>query len=41
MARRFGETTMQHKTKDTILGYMPTIPHWGYNGNARRYWDFG
>ncbi len=23
-----------------ILGYMPTVPHWGYNGNARRYWDF-
>jgi len=19
---------------------MPTIPHWGYNGSARRYWDF-
>jgi len=19
---------------------MPTIPHWAYNGNARRYWDF-
>ena len=19
---------------------MPGIPHWGYNGNARRYWDF-
>jgi hypothetical protein len=19
---------------------MPTIPNWGYNGNARRYWDF-
>jgi hypothetical protein len=19
---------------------MPTLPHWGYNGNARRYWDF-
>jgi hypothetical protein len=19
---------------------MPTIPSWGYNGNARRYWDF-
>ena len=19
---------------------MPTVPHWGYNGNARRYWDF-
>jgi hypothetical protein len=24
----------------SILGYMPTLPHWGYNGNARRYWDF-
>ena len=19
---------------------MPSIPHWGYNGNARRFWDF-
>ena len=26
-------------TIDAILGYMPTTPHWGYNGNARRYWD--
>jgi len=26
-------------TIDAILGYMPTIPDWGYNGNARRYWD--
>ena len=25
---------------NSILGYMPLIPHWGYNGNARRYWDF-
>jgi hypothetical protein len=25
---------------DAITGYMPTIPHWGYNGCARRYWDF-
>jgi hypothetical protein len=24
----------------SILGCMPTVPHWGYNGNARRYWDF-
>jgi len=22
-----------------ILAYDPLIPHWGYNGNARRYWD--
>ncbi|MEG8039659.1 DUF5695 domain-containing protein [Sphingomonas sp. LR60] len=27
-------------TREVILGYDPTIPHWGYNGNARRYWDF-
>ncbi len=24
----------------SILGYMPLVPNWGYNGNARRYWDF-
>jgi hypothetical protein len=23
-----------------ILGYDPAIPSWGYNGSARRYWDF-
>ncbi len=27
-------------TLDAVLGYDPTIPHWGYNGSARRYWDF-
>ncbi len=27
-------------TLDAILAYMPTLPHWGYNGSARRYWDF-
>jgi hypothetical protein len=25
---------------NSIIGYMPTVPHWGYKGNARRYWDF-
>jgi hypothetical protein len=25
---------------NSIVGYMPALPHWGYNGNARRYWDF-
>ncbi len=25
---------------NSVLGCMPTIPNWGYNGNARRYWDF-
>ncbi|MGC2636586.1 MAG: DUF5695 domain-containing protein [Acidobacteriaceae bacterium] len=27
-------------TIDAILGYDPAIPSWGYNGSARRYWDF-
>jgi hypothetical protein len=36
----FGDTAKSHVTLDAILGYMPTVPHWGYNGSARRYWDF-
>ena len=36
----FGYREKAQETIDAITGYMPTIPHWGYNGNARRYWDF-
>ncbi len=36
----FGHDDKAEVSLDSILGYMPTIPHWGYNGNARRYWDF-
>jgi len=36
----FGLTEAANKTIDSILGYMPTVSHWGWNGNARRYWDF-
>lgn len=36
----FGYTDKAEVTLNAILGYMPTIPHWGYNGSARRYWDF-
>ena len=38
--RYFGYQKQADVTRDVILGYDPTIPHWGYNGNARRYWDF-
>lgn len=38
--RHFGYRDKALVTLDAILGYMPTLPHWGYNGNARRYWDF-
>jgi hypothetical protein len=36
----FGYKDKSQVTLDAILGYMPTVPHWGYNGSARRYWDF-
>jgi hypothetical protein len=36
----FGLQTTATKAIDSILAYMPTVPHWGWNGNARRYWDF-
>lgn len=38
--RYFGMDTKAQETIDAITGYMPAIPNWGYNGSARRYWDF-
>ncbi|WBO20799.1 DUF5695 domain-containing protein [Sphingomonas abietis] len=38
--RYFGYDKQADETRDAILGYDPTIPSWGYNGDARRYWDF-
>jgi len=36
----FGYQDKAEVTLNAILGYDPAIPHWGYNGSARRYWDF-
>ncbi|HEY6339153.1 MAG TPA: DUF5695 domain-containing protein [Candidatus Sulfotelmatobacter sp.] len=36
----FGFHDKAEVTLNAILGYDPAIPHWGYNGSARRYWDF-
>jgi hypothetical protein len=36
----FGYEDKAKVTLNAILAYDPTVPHWGYNGNARRYWDF-
>jgi hypothetical protein len=36
----FGYQDKADVSLNSILGYIPTLPHWGYNGNARRYWDF-
>lgn len=38
--RFFGHQKQADETREVILAYDPTIPSWGYNGNARRYWDF-
>lgn len=36
----FGHDDKAKATREVILAYDPTIPHWGYNGSARRFWDF-
>jgi len=38
--RYFGHDDKADTTREVILGYDPAIPHWGYNGSARRFWDF-
>ncbi|KAG7052107.1 putative glycoside hydrolase family 43 protein [Colletotrichum scovillei] len=38
-AKYFGYTNTATKSVNSVLGFMPTVPHWGWNGNARRYWD--
>jgi hypothetical protein len=40
ITKYFGYADKAQITLDSIVGYMPSIPHWGYNGNARRFWDF-
>ncbi|KAK8040411.1 hypothetical protein PG991_000199 [Apiospora marii] len=35
----FGFKNTALKTVNSVLGFMPAVPHWGWNGNARRYWD--
>lgn len=39
-SKYFGLDEKAMVTLNAILAYMPTVPHWGYNGNARRIWDF-
>jgi len=38
--RYFHDDMKAEVTLNAILAYDPTIPSWGYNGSARRYWDF-
>lgn len=39
-ARYFGDQKAADSTREVILAYDPAVPHWGYNGSARRFWDF-
>ena len=39
-SRYFGYDDKALVTLNAILAYMPAVAHWGYNGSARRYWDF-
>jgi hypothetical protein len=41
LIKYFGFDAKAQTSIDAILEYDPTIPSWGYNGGARRYWDFG
>ncbi|EPQ60039.1 hypothetical protein GLOTRDRAFT_134803 [Gloeophyllum trabeum ATCC 11539] len=38
-AKYFNDTTTAINAINSIIAFQPTVPHWGYNGNARRYWD--
>ncbi len=38
--RYFGHQDKADFTREVIMAYDPAIPHWGYNGSARRFWDF-
>jgi hypothetical protein len=40
VTKYFGFDDKAQITLNSIVGYMPSIPHWGYNGSARRFWDF-
>lgn len=39
-SKYFDDDATVQKTLESIRGYMPTVAHWAWNGNARRYWDF-
>ncbi|KAF8807874.1 hypothetical protein BYT27DRAFT_7098273 [Phlegmacium glaucopus] len=38
-SKYFGYNITALNALNSIIAYQPLIAHWGYNGNARRYWD--
>ena len=39
-ARHFNYSAMAQLTLNAVTAYTPKVPHWAYQGNARRYFDF-
>ena len=39
-AMRLGDDTLAQRTLAAVKAYTPDVPHWGYSGSARRYFDF-
>jgi len=39
-ARYFNYSAMAQLTLSAVLAYTPRMPHWAYQGNARRFFDF-
>ncbi|KAF8167585.1 hypothetical protein B0H34DRAFT_23059 [Crassisporium funariophilum] len=37
-SKYFGNNDTAINALNSILAYQPLVAHWGYNGNARRYW---
>ncbi len=37
-SKYFGNNVTAENALNSIIAYQPLIAHWGYNGNARRYW---
>lgn len=35
-AKYFNDTATRVNALNSIIAYQPTVPHWGWNGNARR-----
>jgi len=38
--RYFGHEEKARVSLESVVAYTPAVPHWGYHGNSRRYWDF-
>lgn len=38
--RYFGHLARMNETAETVVGLTSTLPHWGFSGTSKDYWDF-